>query len=244
MVSTVPTASVMTSSLCSPTVFRFTAFNGAFTQCNSRSLVTRAAVSKFPALCLSTEISDHEEGISRREALMAAAVTAFGGSLGTGLVLPQRSDASEQAKQTNLSIEDVKKIIEEDFITRDYLVTGDMTFSIYNENCRFNDPTTKVSGVEKYSKAVKSLFDPKGSKTDLVNIEVSGPRSIDVKYILTGFLNLPWHPYIAPYEANARYTLGEDGLIESYDEEWSISLLEAFTQMLTPSSFRKDAPKV
>ncbi|KAL2632116.1 hypothetical protein R1flu_016802 [Riccia fluitans] len=234
------TPMLSSSSICSSRLVRVSVFSVVraigFVHRSSSALVTRAELGKFPSL--------EQASISRREALLAAVVTGFGGSLGTALVLPPKTEALEEVKLTNLGIEDVKKVIEDDFISRNYLVTGDMTLSIYNENCRFKDPTTEVSGAKNYSEAVKVLFDSKGSKVELLNIEVSGPRTIDVKYILTGFLNLPWHPFIAPFEANARYTVGEDGLIESYDEEWSISLLEAFAQMVTPSAFRKDAPKV
>jgi len=43
-------------------------------------------------------------------------------------------------------------------VDADY-VTGNLTPSIFTKDCVFQDPTTRVQGVEKYSKAVALLFD-------------------------------------------------------------------------------------
>lgn len=51
-------------------------------------------------------------------------------------------------------------------------ITGKLTPSIYTKDCVFKDPTTRVQGVEKYSKAVASLFNQTDSRADLISIEV------------------------------------------------------------------------
>ena len=54
-------------------------------------------------------------------------------------------------------------------------------------NCRFTDPTTVVTGVNKYVAAVKLLFDPELSKQELLSIDVTGPRTIEVNWRLGGY---------------------------------------------------------
>ncbi|KAG0605337.1 hypothetical protein M758_9G050200 [Ceratodon purpureus] len=144
-------------------------------------------------------------------------------------------NAVTDEKQTNLSVEQVKEIIENDIRKGQYYVTGNLTPSIYNDNCKFTDPTTVVTGVSKYVAAVKLLFDPELSQQELLSIDVTGPRTIEVNWRLGGYLKFPWKPHIMPYEGFTRYTLGDDGLIVSHDETWSISLLTALLELFTPS---------
>lgn len=56
-------------------------------------------------------------------------------------------------------------------VPADY-VTGNLTQSIFAKDCVFQDPTTRVEGVEKYSKAVALLFDKESSRADLISIQV------------------------------------------------------------------------
>ena len=41
---------------------------------------------------------------------------------------------------------------------RQYYVTGNLTRSIYRDDCRFKDPTTDVRGLKRYILAVQNLF--------------------------------------------------------------------------------------
>ncbi|CAM6115953.1 unnamed protein product [Calypogeia fissa] len=184
--------------------------------------------------------SDGASSISRREAVLAG-VTALAGLGGIDLLFSSTVRATE-AKQTNLSIEDVKKVIEADIIERQYPVTGNLTESIYNENCRFQDPTIDIQGVKKYTAALQFLFEPDTSKHEILNIEVTGPRTVQVDWRLRGYMKLPWRPYIPPYEGTTTYTTDESGLIVSHSETWKISPFTAFIQALTPSFLSKDAP--
>lgn len=54
-------------------------------------------------------------------------------------------------------------------------------------DCRFTDPTTVVTGVQKYVAAVKLLFDPDLSQQELISIDVVGPRTIEANWRLGGY---------------------------------------------------------
>ncbi|KAG6556435.1 hypothetical protein Mapa_002378 [Marchantia paleacea] len=241
------TLTLVPTSFCATNAVRLSSRRGgaptAWIRLNSTTVGARAAAPTNESFSSETLVEQGRrgEGLTRREAVLAGVVTALAGSAGSSLAFPAGIGATE-VKQTNLPIEDIKKIIEDDYLSRNYLVTGNMTKSVYKDDCRFQDPTTDVTGVQKYGDALKVLFDP-SSKSELLSIEVSGPRTVDVKWRLSGYLNFPWHPHINPYTGSSRYTVDEDGLIESYSEEWDISVLEAFAQFLTPSWASKDAPK-
>ncbi|KAJ7527259.1 hypothetical protein O6H91_16G045100 [Diphasiastrum complanatum] len=142
---------------------------------------------------------------------------------------------ADEEKKKNLAIDDIKQIIENDIKIGQYYVTGKLTRNIYNNHCRFIDPTTNVEGLDKYIDAVTQLFDPKASKQQLLSIEVTSPKTIMAHWRLGGFLKFPWRPLIRPYEGTTRYGLDDQGLIISHDETWNISLLTAFLEFLTPS---------
>ena len=59
-------------------------------------------------------------------------------------------------------------------------ITGKLTPSVFTQDCIFTDPTTRVQGVEKYTKAVAALFDHKSSRADLISIKVAQQPLIDL----------------------------------------------------------------
>ncbi|KAH7282997.1 hypothetical protein KP509_35G055700 [Ceratopteris richardii] len=165
----------------------------------------------------------------RREALCG-----FFWAVASGPAL-QGSALSAQPKDLNLPIEKVKDIIENDIRNGQYYITGDLTQSIYEDDCRFIDPTTDIRGVQKYVAAVKLLFDPNSSYHELKSLNVIGPNMIQAKWKLEGYLKFPWHPHIQPYEGTTVYKVNDRGLIASHEETWDISLWTALVQFLTPS---------
>lgn len=87
----------------------------------------------------------------------------------------QLAQAAE--KKVNLPIDDLKSIIVRDFQENQYYITGKLSPEVFEDDCVFTDPTTRVQGTETYAKAVASLFDPKTSRADLIDISVSSLAS-------------------------------------------------------------------
>ncbi|CAM9925876.1 unnamed protein product [Discosporangium mesarthrocarpum] len=146
-----------------------------------------------------------------------------------GMVDPPAAEAASKG------VEDVKRGLEADF-DRQYYVTGDLTSSLYRPDCLFTDPTTRVTSVQKYTDAVKLLFDPENSKSELLSLIVEDDRHLLAEWRLQGYLKFPWHPFVAPYTGTTRYTLDGDGLISRHEETWSISALDAARASLTPTA--------
>jgi len=141
----------------------------------------------------------------------------------------------EDRKQTGLSPEQVKEILRKDLEEGQYFVTGNLTTTIFDDSCRFVDPTNDVTGLSRYVKALSLLFDPLYSSVKLLNIAVTGPRTIEADYMSGGFLRFPWSPKVEPYQGHVIYTLNEDGLVSVQRQTWDISPFEALRQSFTPS---------
>ena len=122
--------------------------------------------------------------VSRRTALLTQAAAA------SMLLQAKLAAAADAAKQTNLPIEQLKDIIAHDFQTGQYYITGNLTQSVFADDCVFQDPTTRVHGPEYYSTAVAKLFDQETSRADLISIEVhSLLHMIQMKHAITCFWN-------------------------------------------------------
>eukprot|EP00899_Mesostigma_viride_P026362 jgi/Mesvir1/6910/Mv09066-RA.1 len=119
------------------------------------------------------------------------------------------------------------EIIERDIVVGKYFVTGDLTTSIYRDDCRFKDPTNDVRSLQRYLDAVSLLFDPQMSTFELTDIRVSGPNTVEASWLLAGYLKFPWHPVVQQFAGTTKYTVDGDGLIEMHEETWSISPLTA-----------------
>eukprot|EP00250_Pteridium_aquilinum_P014796 c22203_g3_i4 orf=23-598(+) len=149
--------------------------------------------SRHQPACKLSSGSNFDVKLARREVLS---------SFFFALAVPacQSSSLAAQPKDLHLSIAKIKDIIESDIRNGQYYVTGDLTQAIYEDDCRFVDPTTDIRGVDKYVAAVRLLFDPNSSHHELISIDLIGPSTIQAKWKLEGYLKFPWHPHIEPYE--------------------------------------------
>mmetsp|Transcript_5029 Transcript_5029/g.8756 ORF Transcript_5029/g.8756 Transcript_5029/m.8756 type:complete len:348 (+) Transcript_5029:3038-4081(+) len=142
-------------------------------------------------------------------------------------------------KQTGMDINQLMEIIRDDFVTRRYYITGQLTRSIYTDNCLFDgpDPDVPVRGLRKYVDATSHLFDRRQSRVDLLSISVQENNTIHAEWRLEAVLLLPWKPRVKAYTGTTTYTFNSDMLIESHIETWSISVVDAFVSTLLGIDF-------
>ena len=151
------------------------------------------------------------------------------------------------AKTRHLPLEAVIDVVRRDFEHGQYYVSGKLSQAVYNDACFFDgpDPDMPVKSLQRYSDALKGLFDPHRSAIELVSIE---PRPDERGFIahwrLSGALKLPGRPRIKPYAGATRYELDEEGLILSHTETWSIGALDAFLSTAWPAFGAPAAPPV
>lgn len=100
------------------------------------------------------------------------------------------------------------------------------------------DPTNDVTGLSRYLAALDILFDPEFSGVKLLDIRVTGPRTVFAEWELGGYLRstfFPWRPRVEPFKGTATYTLNDEGLVQMQEETWEISALTALLETFTPT---------
>ena len=165
---------------------------------------------------------------SRRTFLSTAAVSAT--------LLPLRGASASSDKQLNLSNEELRKIIYSDMVDNAFLVSADITRSVYDESAVFTDEIDEYT-MDKWIKGTKSLFISSGSRVSLVgDIDVS---SKEVTFLFDEDLmfNIPFKP-VCSLTGKVVLTRDENtGLITSYREYWDQSVNE----VLKSAKFGKKA---
>eukprot|EP00571_Detonula_confervacea_P010771 CAMPEP_0172297268 /NCGR_PEP_ID=MMETSP1058-20130122/356_1 /TAXON_ID=83371 /ORGANISM="Detonula confervacea, Strain CCMP 353" /LENGTH=252 /DNA_ID=CAMNT_0013006397 /DNA_START=1 /DNA_END=759 /DNA_ORIENTATION=- len=167
---------------------------------------------------------------SRRSFLSATAATAS--------LLPLRAYAAmgEGDKQLNLSNDDLKQIILSDIVDKSFLVSADITRSVYDESATFTDEID-VYTMDKWIKGTKALFIPSGSRVSLVgDVEVS-PTEVSFRFDEDLMFNIPFKPVCS---LTGKMVLTRDqntGLITSYREYWDQSV----NDVLKTAKFGKKA---
>jgi hypothetical protein len=166
---------------------------------------------------------------SRRNFLSTSVLTAAASQM------PLRSYASSD-KQYNLSNDDLKQIILSDIVDKSFLVSADITRSVYDESATFTDEID-VYTMDKWIKGTKSLFIASGSRVSLVgDVDVS-PSEVSFRFDEDLMFNIPFKPVCA---LTGKVVLTRDektGLITSYREYWDQSVNE----VLKSAKFGKKA---
>jgi hypothetical protein len=158
-----------------------------------------------------------------------------------------RSAKMSQAKRLDTSLDERMDIIRQDWrpsTSKGYYITGRLNSTIYRDDCLFDgpDPDMPVRGLRKYVNAASNLFDHASSTADLLSMNVeeaeNGNSVILVEWRLQGVLHLPWHPKLPQWTGRTRYYFDESGLICRHEEEWDISVAQAFLETLLPDLAR------
>ena len=144
-----------------------------------------------------------------------------------------RGSATTAPKQTNLPISAVADILRKDLGDNKYILTGQLTPSIFADDCEFTDPNNSVRGLSKYQQALSLLFDPSESSLELKDLRVADGH-IEADYTASGVLKLPWRPKISGWAGHVVYSLNADGLIASQVDVWNITRVDAIRQTFTP----------
>ena len=148
--------------------------------------------------------------------------------------------------------EDVLESLRRDFVEREYLWTGDIDASIYDEFCVFTDPTLSFTGLERFERNMEALrplverFIEPDRSVDLESIELDNEEGcVYAEWRMRGRIKVPWKPVI-DVRGKTRYKLDPDnagGRIVSYDEEWMVPARVALMQLITPGPKKVDDEK-
>lgn len=140
-------------------------------------------------------------------------------------------DASP-CKRNVIEVQDVMDALMVDY-DQAYFLTGNVTSSLYAEDCYFADPTISFTGRDTYERNLKLLVpfleEQSLSLFSLVK-EPGEDRSIRAVWQLRTHLKLPWRPFIC-VDGSTVYDLDEQLRIVRHVESWRISVFEALSQI-------------
>ena len=167
----------------------------------------------------SADVRQDEEEDSSRRNFLSTVVTSTAmlphGALAEGL----------ESKQTGLSDDRLKEIITADMVDKSFLVTADITRSIYDESATFTDEIDEYT-MDKWVKGTKSLFVASGSRVSLVGDVEVNKKEVTFRFDEDLMFNIPFKPVVA---LTGKVVLTRDertGLITSYREFWDQSVNE------------------
>jgi hypothetical protein len=166
---------------------------------------------------------------------LTAAVNAIGGSseqrprrVRSGIVTPER----------------LLKGVRADYEERMYLWTGDIEEDLYDDDCRFTDPTLSFVGLDTFQNNLANLQPflqalVKAPIVDLYTINLDEEaKQVRATWRMKGDLALPWRPVI-DLRGRTTFTYDESeavgGRIVDYEEAWELSAGEALMQILRPA---------
>lgn len=115
-----------------------------------------------------------------------------------------------------------------------YLVTGDLDPRLFDDRCRFVDPTNDVASLSRYRRALLVLFDADVGQ----EVSLLGKPTIDAERrsvtaslrVGPGVIKLPWRPKIGAFDTAITWFLDDDGIVKEQSQLWSISASAALRQ--------------
>ena len=141
--------------------------------------------------------------------------------------------------------------IRDDYVVNNYLWTGGIYLSAFEEDCRFTDPTLSftgrdkfVSNVQKLRPIVDFLIEENGCESKLLDISLNEKEGyVQSRWNMIGNLTrLPWSPRIDVigrtkfwYNKGDTRSSSDDSSyrVFFYDEEWEMPASRALLQLVT-----------
>ena len=121
-------------------------------------------------------------------------------------------------EKLGLSDAELKSIVRSDLLEKQFLVTGDLTRSIYKPTATFTDEIDTY-GMEQWMKGTQKLFVGIKSDVRLVgDVEVS-PEKVEFRFDEDLMFNIPFKPVVS-LTGKVVLTRDETGFITSYREFW------------------------
>jgi len=159
-------------------------------------------------------------------------------------------------KAQYLSLQELEDAIRRDWkpaTFKGYYITGQLNQTIFRDDCLFDgpDPDMPVRGLRKYVNAASQLFDRATSQAELLSLEtrpldpdtirkspevltLTQEHVIVARWKMQGVLRLPWKPTLPEWTGTTTYHLDDCGLVYWHEEEWDMSVAQAFLKTFVP----------
>eukprot|EP00667_Euglena_gracilis_P004094 EG_transcript_4113 len=140
------------------------------------------------------------------------------------------ADRGAHSPKAELTPQELLEAIREDYVSRNYLWTGNIQPEIYEDDCRWTDPTLSFQGLDQFERNIRNLrplvdrFVPV-NRTELISIELlPEEQQVVTRWRMYGELNLWWRPRL-DVVGRTRFTYdpAAGNRIRRYDEVWEVS---------------------
>jgi hypothetical protein len=155
-------------------------------------------------------------------------------------------DADTPQKDSPRSPEELLKRIREDYTRKNYLWTGNIDLTAFDNECTFTDPTLSFTGTDVFVRNIQNLrpivdalVPPGECSSVLLDIQLNKKEGyVKTRWNMVGNLQrLPWKPRIDVI-GRTKFWYQKDFdrkfRVVFYDEEWEIPAAKALLQLLTP----------
>ncbi len=195
----------------------------------SKNLSTSSAWSSTSSTCTLNHENDGTAEVSRSKFFQKAIQTTKLVSLSSALlssldstVANAATATTDEAKQFNLTPEEIAQIVKTDITQNSFLTNGQLTRSIYDEKATFTDEIDTYT-LPQWIKGTAKLFVPPskgGSRVGLVGDVFADQSKVEFRFEEDLMFNIPFKPIVF---VSGKVVLDRDldsGLITSYREFW------------------------
>lgn len=133
------------------------------------------------------------------------------------LVAPQQAKATADARLA-LSDEELKQVVKEDILKRQFLVTGNLTPDIYKPTATFTDEIDTYK-MDQWMKGTQKLFVGEKSDVRLVGDVNVSPEKVEFRFDEDLMFRIPLRPTVS-LTGKVILTRDDSGYITSYREFW------------------------
>jgi hypothetical protein len=147
-------------------------------------------------------------------------------------VLPALADEANIAEprisksKLALSDEQLKQIVQSDLVDRQFLVTANLTPTIYRSTATFTDEIDTY-GMSQWIKGTQRLFVASKSNVRLIGDVSVSPDKIEFRFDEDLCFNIPFQPVVA-LSGKVVLERDQDGFITSYREFWDQDIATVF----------------
>lgn len=206
---------------------------------------TRPTFNKFVSLLYEKKTSSYESSDGASKGLVSSLTNLVNVLSGSNRSESSRS-ANIRIKDSPRSPEELMSRIREDYTRKNYLWTGDIDLTAFDNDCTFTDPTLSFTGTDVFVRNIQNLrpivdalVPPGECSSVLLDIQLDKKKGyVQTRWNMLGDLKrLPWKPRIDVIgrtkfwykkDANRKYQ------VVFYDEEWEIPATKALLQLITP----------
>ena len=162
-----------------------------------------------------------DPSLARRDALkrLIQASSSFAGvGAIAAMVSLETARASDEDGKGTISDSEIKQIVEQDILERQFLVTGNLTPRIYRPSALFTDEIDTYK-MDQWMTGTQKLFVGEKSKIRLVEDVMVSPQKVEFRFDEDLMFRIPLRPTVS-LTGKVILTRDDAGFITSYREFW------------------------